>query len=346
MPTVSLSLTGSALLSSELVVTSASERVRATLGERLVDATQQIDTLRYDIAEQTKRREALEQSILSHRNHLAEARDRLSRNGSRLDAFRTAWSLISEEEAWTEDALERAKARSATEADRLNSAEKHLSGAREAYLYETRQAQLRSIENEIASLRSRREYLIKRTSAAERGMSSFREQYTRLSREQVEGLSRVVNPLFGRMHANRIFDGIKLGDDEDFLRWVAGAGEEFFDPEIDFGQGQRQDLALSLFLARALSIGGTFFLDEPVLRLDELNRVGLLDTFRVISIEGEGRLNLLVTTASKTLARHMIEKFDRIRTTESADGPMPPLRVLELRGNGRSGLEGRTVYPA
>jgi exonuclease SbcC len=161
---------------------------------------------------------------------------------------------------WTEDALERAKARSANEADHLNSADEHLSGAREAYLYETRQAQLKSFENEIASLRSRREYLLNRTSAAERGMSSFREQYTRLSREQVEGLSRVVNPLFGRMHANRIFDGIKLGDDEDFLRWVAGAGEQFFDPEIDFGQGQRQDLALSLFLARALSIGGTFFL--------------------------------------------------------------------------------------
>ncbi len=111
-------------------------------------------------------------------------------------------------------------------------------------------------------------------------MRGFREQYTRLSREQVEGLSRVVNPLFGRMHANRIFDGIKLGNDEDFLHWVAGAGEQSFDPEINFSQGQRQDLALSLFLARALSLGGTFFLDEPVLRLDELNRVGVLDAFR------------------------------------------------------------------
>jgi hypothetical protein len=334
------------LFLSELVVTSAPERISAELAKRFADATRQIDTLRHGTAEQTKRREALEQSTLSHRNNLAEARDRLSRNGSRLDAFRTAWSLISEEKTWTEDALERAKARSATEADRLNGAEEHLSGAREAYLYETRQAQLKSIENEIASLRSRRQYLLNRTSAAERGMSSFREQYTRLSREQVEGLSRVVNPLFGRMHANRIFDGIKLGDDEDFLRWVAGAGEQFFNPEIDFGQGQRQDLALSLFLARALSIGGTFFLDEPVLRLDELNRVGLLDTFRVISIQSEGRLNLLITTASKTLARHMIEKFDRIGTTETAGGPMPPLRVVELRGNGRIGLERRTVYPA
>jgi ABC-type dipeptide/oligopeptide/nickel transport system ATPase subunit len=126
---------------------------------------------------------------------------------------------------------------------------------------------------------------------------------------------------------------------------VAGAGEQSFDPEINFSQGQRQDLALSLFLARALSLGGTFLLDEPVLRLDELNRVGVLDALRVISIESEGRLNLLVTTASKTLARHLIEKFNRIRMTETADGPTPPLRVLELRGNGRTGLERRTVYP-
>ncbi len=118
------------LFSSDLPVASSSERVTATLRDRLADATRQIDTLRDDIVGQTNRREVLAQSILSHGNIIAEATDRLSRNGSRLNAFRSAWSLISDEKAWTENALESARARSGTEADRLTSAEKHLAAAR------------------------------------------------------------------------------------------------------------------------------------------------------------------------------------------------------------------------
>jgi hypothetical protein len=44
-----------------------------------------------------------------------------------------------------------------------------------------------------------------------------------------------------------------------------------------------QDLAL--FLARARSLGGTFFLDEPASHLDDLNRVALLNIFRALAVE-------------------------------------------------------------
>lgn len=135
-----------------------------------------------------------------------------------------------------------------------------------------------------------------------------------------------MNPLFARMHANRVFDRIKLGQVENPLRWLADAGSQEMDPGKDFSQGQRQDLALALFLARARSLGGTFFLDEPVTHLDDLNRVGQLDIFRATVLESSRSLNLVITTASKPLARHLIEKFGRVGPVETTGGRVAPLR--------------------
>ena len=95
--------------------------------------------------------------------------------------------------------------------------------------------------------------------AANRASAVFYDAYITMSRKRVEGLSRVVNPLFARMHANRVFDRINLGDGNDFLYWLVDAGDQQLDPGKDFSQGQRQNLALALFLARARSLGGTFF---------------------------------------------------------------------------------------
>lgn len=148
------------------------------------------------------------------------------------------------------------------------------------------------------------------------------------------------------MHANRIIDYIDLRGEEDFLHWFAGAGSDTLDPQTDFSQGQRQDLALAIFLARARGLGGTFFLDEPVTHLDDLNRVGLLDVIRSTAIECRNRMNLVITTASRVLARHMIEKFSRVSQVDSPDGPIPMLRVIELGGNGRTGLSVDYVFPA
>jgi len=143
------------------------------------------------------------------------------------------------------------------------------------------------------------------------------------------------------MHANKIVEKIDLGSAEAFLKWLADAGEAQLDPGRDFSQGQKQDLALSLFLARARGLGGTFFLDEPVSHLDDLNRVGLMDVFRSVAVEGGGRVRLVITTASRSLARHMVEKFGSV----SSDTATPILRVLELSGNGRFGVRRLQAYP-
>jgi DNA repair protein SbcC/Rad50 len=102
-------------------------------------------------------------------------------------------------------------------------------------------------------------------------------------------------------------------------------------------QGQRQDLALAIFLARARSLGGTFFLDEPLAHLDDLNRIALLDTLRIIVSEKRHPvpLRLVLTTANNNLLRHLREKFSLV---ESSEGN-PALRIYKMSGNPKIGLD-------
>jgi ABC-type thiamine transport system ATPase subunit len=111
-----------------------------------------------------------------------------------------------------------------------------------------------------------------------------------------------------------------------------GDGVAALDPSPYFSQ--RQDLALALFLTRARSLGGTFFLDEPASHLDDLNRVALLDIFRVLAAERGTDVSLVVTTASRALVRHLAEK---LRAVPSPDG-RPVLRIVRLSGNARLGV--------
>jgi ABC-type transport system involved in cytochrome bd biosynthesis fused ATPase/permease subunit len=120
-------------------------------------------------------------------------------------------------------------------------------------------------------------------------------------------------------------DEIDLRGSREFLHWAANAGSATLDPGKDFSQGQLQDLALALFLARARGLGGTFFLDEPVAHLDDMNRVGLLDVLRAVA---STRLNLVITTASRSLARPPYDRIVRGR---------PCWRILVWQATAASG---------
>ena len=104
-------------------------------------------------------------------------------------------------------------------------------------------------------------------------------------------------------------------------------------------------MALAIFLARAYGLGGTFFLDEPMMHLDDMNRVGLLDVLRAIAIECQTDMNLVITTANRNFARHMIEKFSRLTNSKKLGENVPMLRVIELAGNARSGVSSASVFP-
>jgi exonuclease SbcC len=131
------------------------------------------------------------------------------------------------------------------------------------------------------------------------------------------------------------------GDEDAPLSWRAIAEDYSLDPEATFSQGQRQDFALSIFLARARGLGGTFVLDEPVAHLDDLNRVALLDVFRAIILEDSGGLSFVLTTANKPLVRHMIEKFAAVGSQGVAPQQVEfghTLRLVGLEGNPRTGV--------
>ena len=252
------------------------------------------------------------------------------------------WTSAAGQAPWTADGLERLRGDVEAALAKLDAADNEVAAARASWDVETKHTKLAKIEADLAPITARHARLKSSNGVAERLQKAFRENYTATSQAQVGGLSRVVNALFLRMHANRIVDRIDLGQSESFLHWFADAGVAQLDPGRDFSQGQRQDLALALFLARARGLGGKFFLDEPVAHLDDLNRVGLMDVFRAVSIEGGGRVRLVITTSSRSLARHMVEKFS---AAGSDDPKNPAMRVIELTGNGRLGVSQQQIYP-
>jgi DNA repair protein SbcC/Rad50 len=67
--------------------------------------------------------------------------------------------------------------------------------------------------------------------------------------------------------------------------------------------------------------------------LDDLNRVALLDVFRAIALEETPNLSFVLTTASRPVARHFVEKF---ALAGGADKPL--LNYIELEGNPRVGV--------
>jgi DNA repair exonuclease SbcCD ATPase subunit len=276
---------------------------------------------------------------------LKECRLGLEQKSAELASLQSAWQEASPDIEWSNAELDTLMSELAAENHRLTVIEGHIEAARAAWAAESRRSRLFELQQATQLLVDEASAMTGRLDAAKRARAVFYDAYTTISRQKVQDLSRVVNPLFARMHANRVFDRINLGADTDFLHWLADAGDQQLDPGKDFSQGQRQDLALALFLARARSLGGTFFLDEPIVHLDDLNRVGLLDILRATVLESSNTLNLVITTSSRALARHLIEKFSGVDLVATPSGRQPPLRILELDGNGRSGIRLSTVYP-
>lgn len=308
---------------------------RQALEAAAANARGDADTSRAQLAEQVAAERTGQEALAAVRRDLAVA----EREQADILAL---WTAAAGEENWSPVGLERLRSSLAEEVATLDLVESRLAAARGAWDSETKHARLARIEHDLAPIHAKASRLKMASDTAERTRGAFRDSYVATSQKQVGGLSRVVNALFLRMHANRIVDRIELGEAETFLHWLADAGATHLDPGRDFSQGQRQDLALALFLARARGLGGTFFLDEPVAHLDDLNRVGLMDVFRAVALEGRGTTRLVITTASRSLARHLIEKFGAVNSLE--DG-RPVMRAIELTGNGRLGVTMAQVYP-
>jgi exonuclease SbcC len=173
--------------------------------------------------------------------------------------------------------------------------------------------------------------------AAHKAKLAYDERRQRHVHEQMQEIVRVISALFLRMQANEVYDRIVEGADSQPLSWRALCNGTALDPQTKFSQGQRQDFALAIFLARARGLRGSFFMDEPLAHLDDLNRVALLDVFRAISLESDSGLSFVLTTASRPIARHFLEKFSRLTHGHSGE-QKPALNVIELEGNPRVGI--------
>lgn len=200
-----------------------------------------------------------------------------------------------------------------------------------------------SVDNDSARLKVLEQELVELTSKLEVGTGYIAEadlaieQYAlHVKNFTVSSLKPLLSPaaeLFSRMHANEVYKGLGVSEGEDALKWTvfAEGHESALDAEGKLSQGQRQDLALSLYLARARNTGGSFFLDEPIAHLDDLNRVAMLDIFRLVATSMPS-MNLILTTASDSLARHMAQKFSSITDRHL-------LNMIHLEGNPRTGVK-------
>lgn len=161
-----------------------------------------------------------------------------------------------------------------------------------------------------------------------------------------EKLGPAVGTLFDHMQVNRVFRNLEISAVKESFRLDGQLDNDVsLDPRSHFSQGQRQDLALSMFLVRAASLGGSFFLDEPLVHLDDLNRTALLDCLRacVLGTASSPRpVRLVVTTANWSVARHLMQKFYSVHQPEAS----PWLRVIQLSGNVRLGVCQSVVFPA
>jgi exonuclease SbcC len=209
--------------------------------------------------------------------------------------------------------------------------------------YEKKESDRGTYQKELNELKNQLQewvYQENARSMIENEINSIKKEIRRFIAQEIQPLSNIINILYLRAQGNRFINSIEARPSkEGFLDWIAELDEkgEMFDKMRSLSQGQRQDLALAIFLARARSLGGTFFLDEPLAHLDDLNRVALLDTLRVIISEKRPGtpLRLVLTTASNNLLRHLREKFSLV---EGENGK-PALRIYKMSGNPKVRLD-------
>jgi exonuclease SbcC len=254
----------------------------------------------------------------------------------RIQSLKAAWYLLGGERPWTNEALVEISNQLLQENSALLSTEELIDQAEHLIEASSNLGEIARLESELVPMQVERDRLTAYALAGEAAQKAYQDMRQQHVRRQMEEFVRVISALFIRMQSNEVYDRIEEGDASSPLSWRAISEGFAKDPDLRFSQGQRQDFALSIFLARARGLGGTFFLDEPLVHLDDLNRVALLDVFRAICLENNRDLSIVLTTASKPTLRHFVEKFSL--TTKETQGGKSLLRVLHLNGSPRTGV--------
>jgi DNA repair protein SbcC/Rad50 len=257
----------------------------------------------------------------------------------RLQALRSAWRILAQDRPWSNEALSELSARLLRENSDLLQVEQLIDQSERLTESAASLGEIAQLQAELAPIELERDRLNGYALAAEATQTAYQKKRQQHVRQQMEEFVRVISALFTRMQANEVYDKIMEGDASAPLSWRAISEGLAMNPDLRFSQGQRQDFALAIFLARARGLSGTFFLDEPLVHLDDLNRVALLDVFRAICLERAGNVSFVLTTASQPTLRHFVEKFARVsQSSPGHDNRTPVLRVVSLEGNPRAGV--------
>ena len=110
---------------------------------------------------------------------------------------------------------------------------------------------LEDLRKERGPLASERDRLSRYAEAALAIKDAYSDSQKKHVKQQMADFVRVISALFLRMQSNLVYDDVASGDEAAPLSWRAQAENLNLDPEATFSQGQRQDFALSIFLARA-----------------------------------------------------------------------------------------------
>lgn len=306
-----------------------------------------------------RRRSVLEASAVELQSALTSANNELSASNAELEylvqemerltelnlearqfiaRFEEAWGKIAPGEPISKERLRLASVAVLERAESTGVARQSLEKAARIVRFLEAKSRIGALEEQIRKLRAELRRLTELYDAAETIKSEYANRRTSHVRVQLREIIKVISVLFSRMQANQVYDSIRNIEGQAPLTWQAVADKMHMSPQSHFSQGQRQDFALAIYMARARTVGGTFFLDEPVAHMDDLNRVALLDVMRVIASEAQTDLSMVVTTANRPVFRHFVEKFQRLRRDDTG-----LFKAYELSGNARYGVEATPV---
>jgi DNA repair exonuclease SbcCD ATPase subunit len=318
------------------------ETINEMVSEKKLKIKEELSLKRESLANQEKEIKELDKQAADSSKEVNQINQQIELINNFQRLFDENWELISKQpvtgKTLKESALEVNTTQNKNEdAQKLFSeAEKALEKAiglrKNEALIDRFKKELESLEAE----QKRIERVILYIKDLDKGISSLKNETKEFVRSQIEPLSETISSLYLRAQGNQVINNIIASTNENgILDWIAELSEhgEKLDNMVALSQGQRQDLALAIFLARARKLGGTFFLDEPLVHLDDLNRIALLDTIRVILTENnQNPLRLVITTSSNNLVRHLREKFSLINARERT-----PMRIYKLSGSPKTG---------
>lgn len=273
-------------------------------------------------------------SVIEQRINAYTAMD--ARRKYLISTLELSTDLTKELLSWQEYALREEKALVHVR-ELLNQATESLGSAKARKLADDLMTEIQRIQGDISKVDAE-------LSRARDLLKFIQDNESNIGEAFFKKLGPAIATLFSHMQVNKIFSEINITTAQQSFSLTGSLDKAAALSPDYFSHGQQQDLALAMFLARACTLGGSYFLDEPLLHLDDLNRTALLDCIRACVIgthATDKQVKLLITTANWSVARQFIQKFSNVKI-ESAT---PALTVYSLTGNVNIGVRCERLFP-